>query len=308
MQQKPVARRHHFVPQSYLGRFTDNGTKTGFLCVLEIETKRAFRTSPKNVAVEQDFNRIDSDDYPPDHLENQFSAIEAAASNATERIVGAEVFPNDEDYSAILALMGLLAVRNPLSRASFNAARDHSLRIIGGILAADEHLFRNHVKNAIAAGADIPDDISFEDFRAFIENDNYDIEFSSDSNLRVEIGNWENIIHVLHERHYSLILAPEDGPQFITCDHPVALACKSGLSRPLGLGTRHTDLFFPLSPRAGLYGVYEGELNRVVRAKPGSVATMNKRVFSSAMRHVYSAGPKFSIWEDGQVVQLRMDV
>jgi|ERR1017187_10064621 hypothetical protein len=63
MPKKFTARRHHFVPQAYLGRFTDSGTKDGYLFAMETDSGRAFRTTPRNVAVEQDFNRIDIEGY-----------------------------------------------------------------------------------------------------------------------------------------------------------------------------------------------------------------------------------------------------
>jgi hypothetical protein len=47
------------VPQAYLAAFTDKGTKGGKLFVLDVHTGRGFRTSPKNVASERDFNRVD---------------------------------------------------------------------------------------------------------------------------------------------------------------------------------------------------------------------------------------------------------
>ena len=77
---------------------------------------------------------------------------------------------------------------------------------------------------------------------------------------------------------------------------------------PVGLGSHETEIFFPLGRRAGLYGTYEDGLIRVVEAKPGNVATMNRMVAFSAMRHIYSTLDSFSIWMDGEIrtVQIKL--
>jgi hypothetical protein len=58
-----VAQKHHFVPQCYLAGFTDGGSKTGKLCVFDFQVRRFFRTKPKNVAFEIDFNRFETNNY-----------------------------------------------------------------------------------------------------------------------------------------------------------------------------------------------------------------------------------------------------
>lgn len=73
--------------------------------MLEVESGRAFRTSPKNVAVELDFNRVDIAGHPPDVIETAFSPLEQEAGKAIANTVATGNFPNDEDCSSILNLM-----------------------------------------------------------------------------------------------------------------------------------------------------------------------------------------------------------
>jgi len=188
-----------------------------------------------------------------------------------------------------------------MMRASFNRARKQSIRIIGDLLVSDENIWASHVEKARADGVDIPDTVSFQDMKAFVEGGEYEVEFHPQSNLRVEMNTFDKMLPVLHERTWSLIVAPEEGPEFITSDHPVALAYKNGRLGPIGLATKETDLFFPLTPGLGMYGVYEDALRKVVNAKPGNVATMNQRVVHSAPRYIFSAQAHFAIWADGQV-------
>jgi hypothetical protein len=287
MPKKSTARRHHYLPQAYLAQFTDRGTKEGQFHVLEIESGHTFRTSPKNVAVELDFNRVDVEGRPLDFVENALAPMEQAAVEAIAHTVAAGEFPSDEDYSAILHLISLIAVRNPLIRKSFNRAREHLIRIIGDLLTSDEKIWKHHVHKAKEDGIDIPDSVSFEDMKRFIENGDYEIDFHQQSNLRVELKTFQKVLPILHERTWSLIIAPSDGPEFICSDHPAALDFKSKRQGPIGLGLRETELFVPLTRHAGFYGTFEDPLKPVVHAKPGNVATMNGRVAFNAERHVY---------------------
>jgi len=296
-----TARRHHYVPQGYLGSFTDSGTKKGQFFVLDVESGRRFKTSPKNVAVELDFNRIDVEGHAPDYIEGLLGRMENDAVAAIKRVAESQAFPSDEDYSAILHLICLVAVRNPMMRASFNNAREQSIRIIGDLLVSNEDIWARHVEKARADGIGIPESVSFQDMKAFVEGGEYDIGFHPQSNLRVEMSTFDKMLPILHERTWSLIIAPEDGPEFISSDQPAALAFKHGRAGPIGLATQRTELFFPLTRRLGMYGVYEESLRKVVHAKPGNVATMNQRVAFSAPRYVFSATASFAIWVDGQI-------
>ena len=76
------ARRHHYLPASYLGGFTKSRRKDGQFSVVEIATGRTFTTSPKNVAVERDFNRIDIDGISSDAIENALAPFEVEAVKA----------------------------------------------------------------------------------------------------------------------------------------------------------------------------------------------------------------------------------
>lgn len=227
--------------------------------------------------------------------------MEQDAVRAIANMVASGEFPTDEDYSAILHLIGLVAVRNPFFRRSFNRAREQTIRQISELLVSDEKIWKHHVQKARQNGIDISDSVSFEVMKRFVEDGEYELEFHPQGNLRVEMHAFDTILPILHERTWSLIIAPLDGPEFICSDHPVALDFKSGRHGPIGLGLRGTELFFPLTRRLGFYGTFEDPLEEVVHARPGNVATMNKRVAFNADRHVFSALDSFVIWFEGEI-------
>jgi len=111
----PIARAHHFVPQCYLASFAPGGK----INVFDLESgKDPFSTNTKNVARERDFNRLDSDDLPPDALETAYAEFEGELAPVLKKLVSGGACSVD-DFSYILTLMGVLAVRNPRYRANF---------------------------------------------------------------------------------------------------------------------------------------------------------------------------------------------
>jgi hypothetical protein len=301
MATRPIARRHHYLPQAYLAAFTASGRKDGQFCVLDVRNGHSFRTSPINVANEKDFNRIDVDGQTFDALEVALAPFEAQAVDAIRRVIETQAFPTDDDWNWILNLLGLIAVRNPAMRESFNTARSQVLNRVADLLVSDKHIWDHHVARARHAGQEIQETVTYEQVKQFVEARKYEIDFLPEGNLRVEFSAFDELLPILGERTWSVLVAPDDGPEFICCDHPVTLVSKRGAPGPLGYGLRDTEVFFPLGRRVGFYGVFEAPLKTVVVCQPGHVATMNKRLVEGAERHVYSALPHFSIWHRGVV-------
>lgn len=304
MATKSVARKHHYLPQSYLAAFTPSGEKTDKFHVFDIQSGKSFKTSPLNVAAQRDFNRVDVDGHPPDAVENALSSFERQAVEAIRRVNDCHIFPSDTDWNLILNLIALIAVRNPQLRESFNSSREHAIRVMAGMLASDKRLWEGHIKKARESGEDIPD-VSFEEFQDFAERGEYDIEFHPQGNLEVEFNAIDTVLPLLGQRMWSLLIAPPDGPEFICSDHPVALTWKPGHKGPIGYGRRHSEVFFPLGRRTGFYGVYEDTLKPVVNCRPMSVAIMNSRVLQGTERQVYSARDSFSIWYQNGIEEVK---
>ena len=304
MEAQPIARRHHYLPQAYLAAFTSTGLKDGHFCVLDVQTGHAFRTSPLNVAAQRDFNRVDVEGRSPDAIERALAPFEGEAVAAIRRVIEAQTFPNDSDCNLMLNLLGLIAVRNPKRRSSFNNLREQVLRRVADSLVSDKKVWDDHVKSARKVGKDIGDRVSFDDVRRFVEDGQYRIEFHPEGNLRVEFNTFGELLPLLGQRIWSVLVAPSEGPEFICSDHPVTLVWKGGRSGPVGFGLKETEVFFPLSRRVGFYGVYETPWKPVVTCEPKHVARMNRRVAWNSERHVYSAKESFFVWHEGQIRQV----
>ena len=294
-----IARRHHYVPQGYLAAFTNNGTKDGQFNVMDVDSGDTFRTSPKNVALARDFNRVDIDGQAIDALESSLSSFETLAVGAIRKVLSSRTFPDSTGRNVILNLLGLIAVRNPRRRQSFNQAREHTLNMIGDLLVSDRGVFEHHIRRAAEAG-DISDtNVSFERLKKFVEERQYTIEFLPQENSRIEFAAFDELLPLLGQRTWSLFIAPSGGPEFICSDHPVALTWKAGNRGPLGFALRRTEVFFPLGRHVGIYGTFEDPKLPEVNLKPIGVAAMNTRVAMHSERYVFSAQECFVVLHEG---------
>ncbi|TWJ17538.1 DUF4238 domain-containing protein [Geobacter argillaceus] len=299
-------RKHHYLPQGYLAAFTDTGKKDGLFYVLELDKGTWFRTSPKNVAAQRDFNRVDIEGHSPDVIEQAFSPVEALMIEACRRVVQTQAYPNDEDINYILNLLGLIAVRNPKLRTSFNKAREHMMNMISHMLVSKKEIFEHQVKKAREAGyLSQQNHSSYEDVKRFVEGGEYDIEFLPEGNLRIELETFDKILSVLGERIWSVFVAPPSGPTFICSDHPVTLVWKNErIDGPVGFGLKNTEVFFPLGPTVGLYGTYEQPQNEVVELSPTNVARLNRRIMDNAEKHVFSTTGSFYIRDESNIIEV----
>ncbi|MDA0739043.1 MAG: DUF4238 domain-containing protein [Nitrospirae bacterium] len=297
-----IARRHHYLSQAYLGSFTDTGTKYGNFYVLKTESGECFSTSPKKVAVARDFNRLDAEEIPLDALEQSLSSFEGRVVEACQNIIHTKTFPNVKDYNSLINLICLIAVRNPQTRKSINRSREMALNLKASLLVSDEKIWTSHLRRTQEAGYVSNAEISNEEMKKFIEERRYDIKFSPGGNLRSELSAIDKLLPILGRRIWSLLLAPDSGPDFICSDHPIALNFKdSHREGPIGYGLKNTEIFFPISPKLGFYGVFENPLPQISNVKPDQVAKMNGQIAESAERHVFSIKDTFVIWYDGEI-------
>jgi hypothetical protein len=303
---KRFARNHHFVPQGYLAGFTEDGTRDGRLFVLDLVSRSIFQTKPRNVAAERDFNRIHADGQDPDALERALGEFEGRAASVIRGIRGSGRLPTDEELSYVINLIALFVVRNPKSRRAMNTARRHEVRVIGDMLSSDRRLFESHIAKAKNEGFIRKDvDVSFEAMSKFIKDDQYTVEISTGESLSLELSVFDSTLDLLGSRYWSLVTATTDAPDFVTCDHPVAVVFKDPKVRgPIGYGSPRTEVSFPLSTRQALLGVLKDPLQPRLEANAEQVAAINSRTVYHADRQVYSKTERVVVLRGGGMASL----
>lgn len=299
---KATAKNQHYLAQAYLAAFTKTGKKKGQFHVFEPDTWNCFRTSPRNVAAQRYFNWVDIEGKPHDTLENALSPLENRMAQACRNVNRTETFPSGEDFSYIINLIALVAIRNPKVRTSLNRSREQVINLTNRLLVSNKGIFEHYMKKGVEEGCVRENNITFEKMKQVVENYECKIEFPPGGDSPLEFDTIDDLIPLLGQRAWSLFIAPNPGPCFICSDHPVALTWKdSERNRPIGYGLRKTEVFFPLGLRTGFYGVYEDHLPTVVRLKSYDVAKWNGRVLENAEKYVYSTFDKFLIEYKGEL-------
>jgi Protein of unknown function (DUF4238) len=192
-----------------------------------------------------------------------------------------------------LNLICLLATRNPRLRNSMTIARRRTARIIGDLLVADPKTYERQIAAAREAGFVSDKAVPYEQMKEFIDRDDYQIEISTTEHLQGELRIFDKVLKSLGSRHWSLLVAASDAPDFITCDHPANLVPK--------------QIVFPLDARNAVLGAVEKPWPARVDVASLGVAEVNARIVDQARRQIYSRGPKVSVLHDNEVVAIRLD-
>ncbi|MBV9983459.1 DUF4238 domain-containing protein [Bradyrhizobium sp.] len=290
-----IARAHHFVPQCYLASFAQGGK----INVFDFESgKDPFSTNTKNVAQERDFNRIDSDDLPPDALESAYANFEGELAPVLKRLVSGAPCSED-DFSYILTLMGVLAVRNPRYRANFADFQNNArLKILAVQLSTKERWERQLARMRKDGYLEGVLDVPYETLKAQLEEGAFKFVTTTGEHARTELYALDNLINILAARTWRWVRASNDSGGFITSDHPV---CLNWIRRPrgfapLGYGLSGTTVYFPLSPNLAVIGEFDGPMEDL-SADVYMVANFNRRILNNAKRQAYMADYKFRIFD-----------
>jgi hypothetical protein len=109
-------RRHHYIPISYLKRFTTNDE----LVVFDFINERKFSTSPQNIAHIKDFYSVDSKDPANENMvERYFSKVENYAKDIINEYINTMQLPNKKNWIRLVEFIASIYVRGPRFRFEY---------------------------------------------------------------------------------------------------------------------------------------------------------------------------------------------
>jgi hypothetical protein len=113
--------RQHYVPAGYLAGFTSTGKRDSIFFVRSLADSRVRQDKPENVAFERNYNSIDVDGLPKDHLEDIFNREFEGPACALFKILSAHPRPfvTEEEISIAIKFLALQAARVPLSKEKY---------------------------------------------------------------------------------------------------------------------------------------------------------------------------------------------
>lgn len=292
----PSARTHHWIPQFYLRQFGDPETSQVF--VVDLVDRRAYRTSPKNICAERDFNRVDAEGLSPDALETSLSTFENSAAAAVRELVASPRHVGAENWILILNLMSLLATRNPVTRKQ--RERVASNAVLGALDEAIEtpEKWETLMKAAKATGdvaADVP--LDYEKHREFIRERRFELTFEPSYHVVGEFDAQDVVLRSLHRRRWLLLEAGSDSRGFITTDRPVCLSNCDGsypTAGPLLFETAGTCVMFPICPRLLAYGTFDGR-EGITQIDRRLVAKANLTMLQYCDRRIFAPHDRFEV-------------
>ncbi len=293
-----TARNHHYVPQFYLRGFSDPELQNEQLHVIDKGDRRHFVTTPRNIASQRDFNRINIQDYPVDEIEKQLAQIEGRAAMVLRSIAENATLPEeDTDMHYLINFVAILAANNPQIRNRLiDRDRETSRQIIQSLVAS------RAVYESRLSDLGIEDRIGYEAAKAFVESGRYTIGIEDPFGYYLSVvfyGLYKAVLPVIFTMHWSLVIAEEGETDFICSDLPAVLFRIVNTILPIpnevdstGNITVSLELTMPLNPRMAIYATtFPTEYQM-------SPSYMNKRTIDVATRHIYCSNLDFKFLEN----------
>jgi hypothetical protein len=260
--------KHHFIPRSYLKRFTEGGKDSSLFWSVPINNDTPFQTSPKDACSERDY-------YTFQHtnslvVEDWYATeIEPKINEALRHIEENSSFPAPEGMSNLILLLATLYLRTPSHRAIIEAPMKHSQEII----------------------ASMSEDIKISNCHEF--------DYTQSDLIMHELRLINFVIELLDNKFYRLYFIKESEFDVITSDDPFILShpnAKEGFY--FGLNTPNIEICVPITRRAILIARNEPFEEGVFLADDRFVGLTNTKLILSASKFFYSSKPEIALVDD----------
>jgi hypothetical protein len=295
MNTKQRTTRQHYVPRSYLARFTNDGSDEGCLQVRDIATSGHRESTPARVAMERNLYTLEGSPDPM-ALEDGLAAIESRASQQIATIEATLRLPHtDAGMSELVAWIAVQSQRVPQTIKAWNEYYGDIAHMLMEVMSENKaryNLAMAGVEQAIGAARDGRPE--YHDFRAALANTSFQVD--RNTLMRNMVERADILAELLKRRSWTLLIAPRATPDFITGDTPVSLVPTERISRavrnwPLGFGMPGTIVFYPLTPRLAMLGALSpgGPLPPTVKELAAHmIAEVNSATISASQRWIFS--------------------
>lgn len=282
-------KRHHYLPESYLSRFTRERTDQGKLWIYDIK-KREFREqTPRNTGVQGYYNAVEKEDGTRDFgIEESFSRIESETATVINKIEARE--PIDEKDRGILGLfVAAQMMRGPEFEEDVGKMMEGPLRMAAQISFATPERARQSLEQ-FEKDTGKPLGASAEEMMEYLKRDDYQLKFHRNESLRVMTNLVGDTAKRFVRMDWRFFHAPADRT-FITTDSPfVVMAPDDWGDMPpwngFGYGTLGTRKLMPLSDKVCLIMFDPGTAAEHGDLTEAGVRTINTHLAVEAYRLV----------------------
>jgi len=248
----------HYVSRFYLKGFAENRR----VAVYDRNTGVVDSMTPKNAAaLEHFYTFIDESDRQRFELEALFGIVESRAGTALKSaICRSQLSFEDREYLALFVAMH--AIRTPAALAESRSVREKAEHARLKLTVSNEAAAFNLLKESK------PTDTSEAELRnlaaklfEMVSGNHFRISVPDEAARATALKTWDTVARTLFERDWTVVHAPS-GSEYITSDSPVVLSPLPDTEHmPLGYGSLHAHVLFPLSRTAAL--VMNGDERRI---------------------------------------------
>ena len=254
-------KRHHYLPQFYLNRFTDN---KGLLWVFDRDTKEYRQQSSKNTMLQCHYYTFrDKDGKKHTEIEKFFSIIEGRTKPIIEKVDDKQKI-TAEEKEILATFISFQKTRVPDFEKKTNEAHEKMIKKMNQLMFSSkkrvESQFKKYERDT---GKKI--NMSSEEFMNFVQNDKYYIKFPREHSIKLMLNLGKDFIMYFIQMNW-LFLWVSPKTSFMTSDNPFMLLPPADYNpnSPYGIGiiTAGAKKIIPLSQKTCLVmGDHGGEIS-----------------------------------------------
>lgn len=278
------SRRHHFIPQFLLRRFTDPATV--LLHQLDIETSEITQPGPRGAGWEPKLYRVtDDQSRQNDYLEGFFSLVETHAADSIQALHDDPLAMSNGDRVTIALFLALQESRTPGGQKHMIEAFSVIGRLQLEMLLQDPGGIRKAWKGKSAKEVEQ----LRKDTLAQLRDGRLDIRATKEMTLRAMLDTWLERAAAIDEMSWVVLHA--HGGEFVLGDRVVTMYDPTPRFPWAGNGWRSSHTAYatvPLSPEICLR-INQPDGRRIAeRTTSGQIERIDLRSFGWADRHVYA--------------------
>jgi hypothetical protein len=285
----PEAKRHHYLPVSYLKRFTHDETEQGLLWICDISTREIRGQKPLNTAVQGYYNAIEKEDGTRDfQIEKDLSALEGQVVPIIDNIECGAPLTRDERQK-LAFFVAVQKHRAPDFQKQVDISLEAILGRVGRMLFADpdhaKEVFARYEKETGKVIGVPPKELS-----EMFANRQVNVVVSRNASLQTMVNQAPQIAALLLQMEWAFLHAP-GGEAFVTSDQPFTLTAPPPSSRTPPFGTYGIlnpgcRKLFPLSPKVCLVMFDRGNGAPHRQANSDQMDLINRNTAADAYRYL----------------------
>ena len=224
-------------------------------------------------------------------MEKELGHLENLCAPVVRQVNSTRTLPSHDSLGPLLDFVAMIACRTPMFRHNSVSMVNHfgKLRVRQEV---EREGFRT-VLRRISDGRE-PTEEELAKFTRFIQEGEYTVRPDQNSLVEMFAVSVPSVRFGLSDRHWSLLEATPDAPDFICGDHPAVLFINGGGPKGFvpGFRTPGTWLMMPLGRRVSLIGSLDGKHVRGP-APAQLVALVNTLMIDYSERFLFASGEEF---------------